>query len=1464
MDNVVDGTFTATEPITDRLTVPVYDGFGRVTTSIQNYDPTTVATDLNQTSTTRYDGISGRVIASQDMLGRWSVPIYDTAGRTVQTILNCRDAQGNPTWSNCVNPQNRSDRSIPSSRTGFDALGRISTSTDILNTVTKTEYDALGRTKKTIQKYVAGQPSTATQNVTTETIYADVLGTQVTTLDPTGAQSVVVKDALLRTVRTVDADGIVTLTGYDGTGQQRWQKLPNDTYTVTLIDGVGRAIKTVQNYQDGTHTPTEAVDRDLITQVEYDALGQRITAITPDGRITHYRYDGVGQLVQVQENVLSASLCAQSTRNDCNLITTYHYDRAGNRAAVIDAKNQIRRFVFDSAGRMKVSRDALNIATTWDYDTLGRPTHKYDPRGAAFDILYRYDELDRITETLALDSTKLAPIAISYDQAGRRTSMTDGVGTTTYGYDGLSQVNQVATTGIGTVDYTYTARGERDTLTINGVTTNYDYTLGGRLDRVIHGTTTVADYQYHPTTGQLTDLIRPDSDKTQYTYDSVGRVAGIAHMNNGRSLQNLQYEFNIAGQISTITETVGLTQTISPVVPFTTTAQLRSLGTGSTVTPNDIAVGDLNKDGKLDAVTVGRESGKLRVTFGNGNGTFQTPVEYPADYGVFRVVLADLDSDGNLDAVVANRLSNTLGIFYGTGTGTLAAQVTLATGSSTTPVNVAVGDLNRDGRLDLVSASSGTNTISVLLATGTRTFAAAQAVTIGDTNARAGGVALADVNRDGKLDAVVTNNPQSQLVTLLGTGTGAFGSPTSVATQAGPNTPVVAEMTGDQSLDVVVPNGSANTVQVFKGTGTGSFTAFSSVGVAWNPVTVSTGDVDRNGTTDVVATTWYGGQMQLMLNDGTGALTLQAQGYVIGGQASAGILADTNRDGRLDLLGVSWYSNAINTFLNSTGTQRVTAYTYDGVGRLTHSTEPGKTTDIGYDVVGNRTSYTENGTVRQALQYNANNQVSNAGYSYDAAGNLTADGRQTYTWDALGRLVQTTPQGQPETTALYNGDGILMKETRNSVTTTYLQDTQARLSQILRSTTGSATIDYVYGLERLASVQTGVYTWEYHDALGSVRMQRTQGSNVIQALRYDAWGQPQAGTPNPFGFTGEYQNTTTGLTYLRARWYNPTTGTLLGRDPFAGYAESPYSLHSYQYGYSNPVSNTDPSGASIEGIASSSTCIIGYALPKKHHGSFNPRDLTCWLYQEMMSNLDDPELGRIRGANIAGLLFLYGYLKDCEKNGIENASVTTAGLALYYFAEAGLSFRELVKDHAVWDFKHTIKEFMGEGITLCTNSGCTNTINYSVPGNIHYGFVARAGGFANILVQAGAGYAEIADPAHVVDPSQRPSDVSYVEYDGTFGVIQTPDGPSIILGDNEQDAASIVLGMELYDRYNKGRSLTFTDFQREISRYLPQMQMGPLSPVSVEERIANDWPYWIGYFNPTPFGRIGNLPYHIK
>jgi len=81
---------------------------------------------------------------------------------------------------------------------------------------------------------------------------------------------------------------------------------------------------------------------------------------------------------------------------------------------------------------------------------------------------------------------------------------------------------------------------------------------------------------------------------------------------------------------------------------------------------------------------------------------------------------------------------------------------------------------------------------------------------------------------------------------------------------------------------------------------------------------------------------------------------------------------------------------------------------------------------------------------------------------------------------------------------------------------------------------------------------------------------------VLGSVQYDPWGVPTVGTPQPFGFTGELHSA--GQVYLRARWYAPGQGTFTSRDPFAGFPEMPYSLHAYQYAYSNPVRWTDPSG----------------------------------------------------------------------------------------------------------------------------------------------------------------------------------------------------------------------------------------------------------------------------------------------
>jgi RHS repeat-associated protein len=124
---------------------------------------------------------------------------------------------------------------------------------------------------------------------------------------------------------------------------------------------------------------------------------------------------------------------------------------------------------------------------------------------------------------------------------------------------------------------------------------------------------------------------------------------------------------------------------------------------------------------------------------------------------------------------------------------------------------------------------------------------------------------------------------------------------------------------------------------------------------------------------------------------------------------------------------------------------------------------------------------------------------------------------------------------------------------------------------------GTTNIVYGLGNERLQTVTAGVATWFTHDHLGSTRQTLTSSGTVAGSARYDAWGVPLENTTGSrVGFTGEL--TDNGLVYLRARWYNPATGTFTSRDPFPGVDTVPQSLHPYAYTHNNPVNATDPSG----------------------------------------------------------------------------------------------------------------------------------------------------------------------------------------------------------------------------------------------------------------------------------------------
>src|SRR5205085_11797771 len=164
---------------------------------------------------------------------------------------------------------------------------------------------------------------------------------------------------------------------------------------------------------------------------------------------------------------------------------------------------------------------------------------------------------------------------------------------------------------------------------------------------------------------------------------------------------------------------------------------------------------DFNGDGKADlAVAIDRDN-LVNIFLGNGDGTFQSHVDYATGTDPLSVAVADFNGDGKTDLVLANAADSTVGILLGNGNGSFQTYVDYRTGAE--PFWVAVGDFNGDGKMDLVTANVGNagNTVSVLLGNGDGTF---QPHVDYLTGSFPNSVAVGDFNRDGRKDLAVANS----------------------------------------------------------------------------------------------------------------------------------------------------------------------------------------------------------------------------------------------------------------------------------------------------------------------------------------------------------------------------------------------------------------------------------------------------------------------------------------------------------------------------------------------------------------------------------------------------------------------------------------------------------------------------------------------------------------------------------
>jgi RHS repeat-associated protein len=476
---------------------------------------TQVAAPLNQTTSTAYDAMD-RVSSQTDARQKTTTYAYDAVGNLSDKIDAAHgrthyvyDGNGNKisetdplqrTTTYQYDPLNRLSKvTYPDQTTRqytYDFRGNKLTETDQLQRVTKYSYDLAGQLTSVI--YAFSTPDAATIFYT-----YDRNGRKLTETDGRGNLTTYGYDAAGRLTSIKDALNRVTTYTYDAVNRRTSVKDPNQ-HTTSFAYDVRAHLKTI-TYNDLTTT--------LYT---YDAVGNQLTVTDQAGQTTTKGFDDLNRLISVKD--------------PSQQITQYTYDPANNLTSIVDANQHTTLFQYDDLNRRVVRQLPLGMSESSLYDAVGNLASRVDFNGKT--TAYVYDSMNRLTSRTPDPTLNAQPVSFTYTAAGKRATMQDVSGLTTYRYDNRDRL-AARTTPQGSLSYTYDGAGNVLTITssnANGASLTYTYDTVDRLATVTDqrllsrgAASAVTSYNYDPA-GNLLNYTYPNTVQSAYTYDTLNRL----------------------------------------------------------------------------------------------------------------------------------------------------------------------------------------------------------------------------------------------------------------------------------------------------------------------------------------------------------------------------------------------------------------------------------------------------------------------------------------------------------------------------------------------------------------------------------------------------------------------------------------------------------------------------------------------------------------------------------------------------------------------------------------------------------------------------------------------------------------------------------------------------------------------------------------------------------------------------